>query len=128
MKFLQKLKRFKTKQGRFPDDGQAGIGLTELQRMPKQSHLSCPSCQCPWFGISGSGLDTRTGCKNCGWESIIKLPITNKDFAGTCPSCGTPWFAIIKFGNKLAVGCQKCKWETVMPITKLSPSGLILPN
>ena len=128
MKFLRKDKKLKTKQGRFPDDGQKGIGLLDLQRMPNQSHLSCPQCQCAWFGVSGAGFDTRAGCKNCGWESVIKLTLTNKDFAGTCPCCNTPWFAIIKFGDSLAVGCKKCKWEMITPITKLSPSGLILPN
>jgi len=128
MKLLKKLERVRTKQGRFPDDGLKGIGIAELQRMPEQSHLSCPQCQSAWFGVSGAGFATKTGCRKCGWESIIHIPLTSKDFTGVCPSCNCPWFAIIKFGDKVAIGCQRCKWETVSPITRVTSTGLILPN
>ncbi len=119
---------FSTKNGRFPDNGIPGIGLSELRLMPNSSHLTCPQCGGTWFGLSKTPETTICGCGSCSWESVINFPLLSKEFSGECLKCKTPYFAIVKLNNKIVVGCKKCSWEDSQELEIKSPGGLILPN
>lgn len=119
----KKLTRIKAKRGRFPDNGQDGINTLDLLALPKNSHLTCPSCSNPWWNISPGMLGFDTGCSKCGWESRISL---HASVLSHCPTCGCGEFAIMKMGNVLGVGCRKCSWQTEKSLDNTTPSGIIL--
>ncbi len=119
----KKLTRIKTKRGRFPDDGNNGIGVLDLLALPKNTHLTCPSCSNVWWNISPGLLGFDTGCSGCGWESKINI---HTNAPSHCPKCGSNEFAIMKLGSVLGIGCKRCSWQTEQDINNTTPSGIIL--
>ncbi len=126
MKLLQNRKRFRLKQGRFPDDGVEGIDVFDIGLMPNTAHLACPKCSSHWFAVcANTAGHVLTGCFNCSYESIIRMPLMGPAFSGTCPSCHGQRFAIIKMGDRISIGCKRCSWEAVSKIEEMKPPGLI---
>lgn len=122
----RQLKRFNRKQGRFPDDGEKGIGLIDLLNLPKNAHLTCPNCHAPWFHTVLDSRGVIVGCSKCGWDSVIRMQIPN--VVQVCPECKCDEFAIMKMDDVIGIGCRRCNWQVEAKLENTTQSGILLVN